>query len=252
MKKLAFLCLCASLSVLNAQPDETRNWVFGIHGGFNQYRGELGNGWYARDQAAYSFAGISLSRFLNRNLDLTFFGSKGELGYQTEWRPGLPENFNYDFLLSKTTTHLWIRYYPLGHEVFFQPFVFGGGSLLWQRARGNNFYIGQKRFDFGFPEAGLGFNLRITPWMRFQVQEIFTYTSADYVDYNDGGLNDLYLMHAVGLVFNFPRFSGLDEPDHPEREVDKCPKLPKEMQARRAAKKAARTKAKMTRKAGRN
>lgn len=250
MRHKALLILTCWSGLLCAQPggSEIDNWVFGVHGGFNQYRGELGNGWYATNQAAYSYAGFSLSRFLNRNLDLTFFGSKGELGHQTAPRAGLTTSERFGFRISKTTAHLWLRYYPIGHEAILQPFVFAGGSMIWQLPLGDNFYFNQKRQRLGVPEAGLGLNVRITRWMRFQVQEIFTYTSADYVDYIEGGRNDMYLMHSVGLVFNFPKFTRRNSMEQPDREVDKCPPLPRELQAKKQARKAAKSKARLDRK----
>jgi hypothetical protein len=250
MRKIVLLVLICFSGFLSAQRDESEidNWVFGIHGGFNQYRGELGNGWYVTNQAAYSYAGFSLSRFLHRNLDVTFYGSKGELGHQTAPVQGQSARERFGFRLSKTTAHLWLRYYPIGHEAIIQPFVFAGGSMIWQLPLGDNFYFNQKRQRFGVPEAGAGVNLRITRWMRFQAQEIFTYTSADYVDYIEGGMNDLYLMHSVGLIFNFPKFTRRNSMSQPDREVDKCPPLPRELQAKQQARKAARSKARFDRK----
>jgi OmpA-OmpF porin, OOP family len=242
MKKVLLIGFGAFCFSAFAQPQQEKKWVFGIHGGFNQYNGELGNGWYTNTQAAYSFGGISVSRFLTRHFDVTLFGSRGDLGYQGPWGDG-----NNDFLIRKTTLQLLGRYYILGREPFFQPFLLAGGGLLFQRPRGDNFYPSQKKFDLAIPSAGLGFNLRLTRWMRLQLQEIFIHTSADYVDYRQGGGNDLYVMHTAGLIFNVPSLKS-DRGDRSELIVDDCPKLPKELAAKRAAKKRMKTKAKMDRK----
>jgi hypothetical protein len=242
MKKLLSISICFYAGLLAAQAPATENpWVFGIHGGFNQFKGDIGNGWYAHDQAAYSFGGFSVSHFLNRNWDLTFYGSRGDLGYRLPWTETGNQN---DFRVRKTTASLWARYYFLGNDRFFQPFVFAGGSVLFQAPQGDNHYADRRAFDIGAPEGGIGFNLRLTRWMRFQVQEIFTYTSADYLDYRVGGMNDANLMHSAGLIFSVPRFKVNKGADGPDLVVDKCPPLPKELAAKKAAKKRARSKAK--------
>ena len=242
MKKIPLLLICLYAGLLRAQaPSSQSTWVFGLHGGFNQFNGDIGNGWYSHNQAAYSFGGFSVSHFLNRNWDLTFFGTKGDLGYRLPWDES-GQTLQDDFRVRKTTASLWARYYFLGNDAFFQPFIFAGGSLIFQPPDGENTYGNRRAFDFGFPEGGLGFNIRLTRWMRFQVQEIFTYTSADYIDHRESGLNDAYLMHSAGLIFNVPRFRVNKSADGPDLVVDKCPPLPKELAAKKAAKKRDRAK----------
>src|SRR5688500_6645689 len=60
---------------------EDAKWNVGIHGGFSQYTGDLGQGWYRTDQAAYSFVGFSVSRYLSRHFDVGAIATRGEMGY---------------------------------------------------------------------------------------------------------------------------------------------------------------------------
>ena len=249
MKKLLLICLCSALFSASSQVQQEKKWQFGIHGGFNQYRGELGNGWYATNQAAYSFGGFSVTRLLTRKFDVTFLGTRGDIGHVGPWQQ---DRRDMHFLVRKTTMQLFGRYYPMGRERFFQPFLFAGGGLIFQRPRGDIFYPSQPRFDMAIPSAGAGFNLRLARWLRFQLQEIFIHTSADYVDHRRSGGNDLYLMHTAGLIFDFPSLTRNRSAESPDLIVDDCPKLPKELSAKKAAKKRLKTKARMDRKSAKD
>ncbi len=239
MKNIFLSLIIISFASLTAQPDDEIKWMFGVHGGFNQYRGDMGNGWYATNQAAYSFGGASFTYFLNRHFDLTLFGTRGDVGYQLPWNEEIVGQRN-GFLVRKTTIDLLAKYYFIGREPFFQPYVFAGGGILMQGGQGDNSNPAQRRFDASLPSAGFGFNIRFAPFLLLQIQETFSRTNADYVDYRVAGGNDMYLMHSIGLLFSIPKPSV--KRNGPDLVVDKCPKLPKELEAKKQAKKRSKAK----------
>ena len=63
---------------------EDRKWAVGIHGGANQYNGDLGNGFYSFDQAFYGFGALSLARYLTPHLDVVLHGAYGEVGHLSD------------------------------------------------------------------------------------------------------------------------------------------------------------------------
>ena len=233
-----------------AQNAEHR-WNVGGHGGAHHYNGDLGNGWYNFDQAYYGLAGISVSRYLSRHFDVTLLGTRGEAGYvkyfQT-WMPddGTPRNFR----VRLTTVNAMLRYFPIGRPRFIQPYLVGGVGVMFQSGRGNTTYTNREPFDLAIPSLGAGLQFPIGGVFAIQLQETFIYSSTDQVDRIDEGLNDMYLLHTVGLTINIAKFWKksvlLGADDIGSEDVDKCMKMPRELDkrvksTRRESKKAKRS-----------
>jgi OOP family OmpA-OmpF porin len=197
-----------------------RRWNAGVHGGFSQYSGDIGNGFYKLNQAAYSHIGFSVSRYLTRHIDATLLFTRGEVGY-VEYNPQ-PDQPRGHFVTRQTTLNVLLRYSFLNPEKALRPYVFVGTGLNWMKGYGIEYSSGRNP-DISIPAFGAGINWRITPIINLQLQEMFIYTSSDNIDLAVGGMNDMFLLHTVGLTFNFGKnkhgLTGVGE------RIDECPKV---------------------------
>src|SRR5690349_20179047 len=117
MKKLLFLCTCLAFAGIAHSQTEDKKWNIGLHGGVEQYQGDLGNGFYKANQAVYGFGGISLSRYIISHLDASLMFTKGEVGYVND-----TAHFNTGF----STVTLNIRLQILGPKSPVRPYLFAG------------------------------------------------------------------------------------------------------------------------------
>jgi OmpA-OmpF porin, OOP family len=239
MKKLLFVvCACIMMLAASSQNSEKR-WSVGIHGGRNQYAGDLGSGFYRFDRAFYGHAGFSVSRYLTRHFDASLFFTRGEMGYQKEGisDPVLPNGF----LVRLTTANLLLRYNFFRPEARVRPYVAGGLAMMFQQGIAES-YVKRNSYDFALPSVAAGINFRITSWLGIQLQELFMHTTADDVDFRIGGINDLYLFHSLGVTFNFGDFGRMrgEEMTGVGERIDKCPdklRQPRNKESRREARK---------------
>ena len=65
------------------------------------------------------------------------------------------------------------------------------------------FTVTDKKVDYIAPSFGAGLNVKLGPTLMLNVQETFLYSSADNRDGVVAANNDMYLLHMVGLTFNF-------------------------------------------------
>jgi hypothetical protein len=202
MKKTILAIACCYISLVNNAQSRDEKWNIGAHAGLDQYNGDLGNGWYSRHQAAYGLVGVSVSRYLNDRVDASFFGTYGELGYMGAYNPATDRPSDNNFRIRLGTASLLLRYHLVSRESIVAPYIFGGISALNQRDRSLVTVPRKKNIDLAFPTAGAGLIFRFGPYIALQVQEMFMYTWADDVDRRVNGLNDMYLMHTIGLTFN--------------------------------------------------
>jgi OOP family OmpA-OmpF porin len=222
MKKI-FLIAGTLLMALSAssQTDE-KKWNVGLHGGFVQYNGDLGNGFYSTDQAAYSFAGISASRYLGRHFDASLFFAKGETGFIDHTRSGTTEKPNH-FLSRHNTSNLVLRFYFTGPKAIVRPYLLAGAGLIWYES----VYASKKEnFVFSLPTVGAGLNFRLSPVVSLQIQETLLATTADHIDnVTAGGDNDMHLYHTAGLTFNLGKKQDADQDGIADKK-DLCPNTP--------------------------
>jgi len=97
MKKTILLCAGLLIACFTKSQTQDRKWNIGFHGGLTQYNGDRGQNFYATDQAAYGFAGLSVSRYLGKHFDASLFLTRGELGNVEPLSPWSPPNDNNHF-----------------------------------------------------------------------------------------------------------------------------------------------------------
>ncbi len=222
MKKL-LLVLASSLAfaiATKAQTDE-KPWNIGFHGGIIQYNGDIGNAWYQSNQATYGFGGVSVSRYLLKNLDASAFLTRGETGYINSKVPsnGHPNNFLY----RHNTANILLRFNFLGPRYIVRPFIFVGTGVMWFE---KVFALKNERFEYSLPTAGGGLNIAMGPVVGLHLQETFMFSTVDDLDHvNAGPENDMFLYHSAGLTFNLGKKKDVDM-DGIRDSKDQCPNTP--------------------------
>jgi outer membrane protein OmpA-like peptidoglycan-associated protein len=214
MLLIASICL-ATVSITKAQTEDKR-WSVGVHAGFTQYNGDLGNDFYKTDFGINELdfmEGFTVSRYLTSHLDLSFMASKGKVGYKRA---------NGAFSSGFTTALLNLRFNITGQKSIIRPYLFiGTGAMLYD----NNIVITNKKLDYVTPSFGGGLRLKVTSDIAFNFQETFLVTSADDKDGVIGGINDYYLFHTAGFSYNFGKKKDADNDGVSDR-YDKCPNTP--------------------------
>jgi outer membrane protein OmpA-like peptidoglycan-associated protein len=196
-----------------------------LHGGITQYNGDRGQNFYKTKQAGYGFAGLSFSRYISPHWDASLFTTYGQIGNREEtspWSTPEDEATNY-FRTQLSTTHLIVRFHFVKPEHNVRPYLFAGaGFIVYEK----DYSIVHQRVEGSLPTFGLGANLRITEYVKLQLQESFMYTTTDNVDKTIGGsANDAYLYHTVGLIFEFGKMQDADQ-DGVADKKDNCPSTP--------------------------
>jgi outer membrane protein OmpA-like peptidoglycan-associated protein len=204
--------MCVALTFITNAQTIDKPWNIGLHGGATQYKGDLGNDFYNTDMAFYGMGGISVSRYIASHFDVNFFATKGTFGYQN----------NGGFSSGVTTATLNFRFNILNPESFVVPYVFvGGGVALFDK----NLNITERKVDYIAPSFGGGLNFKLGKTVMLNLQETFMYSNADDRDGVEGGENDMFLFHSVGLTFNFGKKKDADM-DGISDSRDKCPNTP--------------------------
>ena len=201
--------------MLSAQNAE-RKWNLGLHGGLATYKGDLGQGFYDFDQAAYGFGGISVSRFLSQHFDLNLFATMGEVGFI---EPGNPNKLH----APMTTGSLNLRWNITNSGSVVVPYLYVGIGVMHFE---EDFTIKEAVTDMATPSFGGGLNFNLGEVVSLQVQESFMYSSSDELDNVEASENDMFLLHTIGLTFNIGSCEDVDEDDVCDKK-DKCLNTPK-------------------------
>ena len=216
MKKLLLVIIGLAFAFsINAQTADKR-WNVGLHGGATQYNGDLGNDFYRTGQAFYGFGGLSLTRLVGNRLDISLLMTKGETGFMG----GEAGRFRQQL----TTGTINFRLNLIGADYMFRPYLFAGGGVMMF----SNIMEGAdnvEKFDFAAPSFGAGLNFRMGKAVILNLQETFMYSSSDGKDGVVKNSNDAFLLHSVGLTFNFGKKSDADGDGVADRH-DKCPNTP--------------------------
>ncbi len=213
-KKVLMMCICMAYTFIATAQTQDKKWNVGLHGGVQQYSGDLGKGFYKTDQAYYGFGGLSFSRYISRHFDANLFFTKGEAGYKTDsaaFRSGL----------SSVTAN--IRFNLIGPQSIIRPYLFvGAGAILFA----NNPTVKNKsKIDYAAPSFGGGLNFRLSPTLMFNIQETVLYSTNDNKDGYVADNNDAFLLHSVGLTFNIGKKKDEDNDGVADR-MDKCASTP--------------------------
>lgn len=215
MKRLLLVIMgLAFVLSINAQTADKR-WNIGLHGGATQYNGDLGNDFYKIPQAFYGFGGLSLTRFLGNRLDVSLLLTKGEIGHTGD---------NGRFKQQLTTGTINFRLNIISAEYYVRPYVFlGGGVMMFADILADP--KGKEKIEFAAPSFGAGLNIRMGQAVTLNLQETFMYSSSDAMDGVVQNSNDAFLLHSVGLTFNFGKKKDADGDGVADR-LDKCPNTP--------------------------
>jgi len=217
MKKLLLVaCAFMAISFNSKAQTEDKKWNVGLHGGIEQYNGDLGRGFYEYNSGdpVYGFGGLSISRYIGNHFDLNLMFTKGEIGFRND-----TAHFTSGF--SSVTFN--VRFNLMDAKFAFRPYLIAGaGALLFA----NNPTVQDKsKIDYAVPSFGVGFNIRLSPYVMFNIQEMVLYSTNDNKDGYTGGSNDAYLLHTAGLTFNIGKKHDEDMDDVNDR-TDKCPGTP--------------------------
>jgi OmpA-OmpF porin, OOP family len=214
MKKI-FLIASAAMLIMqssNAQSQD-RPWSLGLYAGRAEYNGDLGNRFFRFDQSAYTYYGLSVSRYLSPRFDLAVQGSYGEFGFHDAANSG-------SFRSRMINGQVDLRFQIIPNaDAFFRPYLFAG--------------IGAQKLDKydvnagadAVLNAGLGLNFRITKSIHAFYQMDYGYTNHDRRDFISNGPNDAQLMHSLGIAFDFGKMKDEDKDGVSDRR-DNCPQTP--------------------------
>ncbi len=214
MKKILFTLLSLAFVLNVSAQTADKKWNIGLHAGVTQYRGDLGNDFYKTNSVFYGFGGISFSRYVMEHFDVSLFLTKGEVGFKGDTS---------GFHLQVTTGTFNFRLNILGPDAIINPYLFvGGGAMIFDK----DLTVNKSRFDYAAPSFGAGLNIHMGPVLILNLQEMVLYSTNDKRDGVVANTNDAYLMHSVGLTFNFGHKKDADNDGVADRK-DKCPDTPK-------------------------
>ncbi len=199
---------------------EDKPWNVGLFIGRSEYNGDLGNGFFNFNKAYYGFGALSVSKYLNKALDLSLYGSYGEHGYYVAKKPitSLRARNNYG--------DLTLRYKIIQKvDAKFVPFVFLGVGLrnLDAAQGGKGRYHVNSGIDPLIP-VGVGLDYRFMSGISLRYFSTFGYTLNDKRDYVSKGINDMQLQHNIGVTFGFGKKDS--DKDGVVDAKDKCPETP--------------------------
>ena len=213
MKKLLLLCICFAFTLITYAQTEDKKWNIGLHGGITQYSGDLGTDFYKFDQAWYSFGGLSVSRYIVKHFDINLLITKGTMGYNRN-----SDYFNTGF----SSVLLNFRFNILSSRAVVNPFLFvGGGMFIFDK----DLEISPSKIDWAIPSFGGGINFKLGSTVNLNLQETFIYSTSDKRDGVVARENDFFLLHTVGVTFNFGKKKDADNDGVSDRN-DKCPNTP--------------------------
>lgn len=216
MKKF-FLLLVSAMMLINASGQNAdKKWAIGLFGGKTEYKGDLGNGFF-KYQPFYALGGLSLNHYLNPSFDLGLQGETGDYGFMNT---GVSS-----FLARKTDVSLLMRYklnngYIFKEDAVIAPYLAAGFGLAG--FSGSRTKAGE--LDALIPVGG-GVKINITPGVALQLQTLYNFTNMDNRDLAEGGRNDRFFAHTLGIIFSFGAPKDSDGDMIPDK-LDKCPDTP--------------------------
>lgn len=213
MKYLIRICLLVTFlpAFLKAQTAE-RPFALGLWGGSTQYNGDLGQGFYSSSgQDAHLHIGLSAAWFVTNHFDFAMNTTIGSIGYR--------EDQLNNFEANQFQWNAQMRAHLFKEERFrVNPYGLVGIGIS---------YLSDLKYpgtDIFFP-FGAGLKVTLTPKLNLHLQETFAYTDHDNRDKEAGDNFDSFLMHSIGLSWNFAGPADSDK-DGVNDKKDKCPDTP--------------------------
>ncbi len=212
MKRAKFFLLSLfvlfSLLLANAQTPNSP-WGIGLNYGIPQYSGDMGSGFFDFGQQYTSFGGITLARNLSDRLDIRLGGNYGTVAYFKDQNNKLLTHF------LQLGIDLKYNFFDYGEKKCI-PYVFAGlGYMSFDQS------LGTKNSGLELPSLGLGVTYHYNDVVSIFLQEKFIYSSTDDIDGINSGLNDMFLLHTIGVMFNLGS-SDMDG-DGIVDKLDQCP-----------------------------
>ena len=213
MKKVLLFIIVIILAANAGAQAPDRNLGIGIHAGLEQYKGDLGNGFFDTNQYNYEFVGFSFTDNLTEHFGVEFNVTSGLIGYVND--PIGKFRFSlYQFSLNA-------KYNFFRFEQKLRPFVFAGFGFIHLTDKNS----ARELSNAQMPDLGFGLTYNVSPKVSIVLKETFIYSSSDNIDLKVGGWNDSYLQHSIGVVFNFGTGKDTDR-DGVSDKYDHCPEVP--------------------------
>lgn len=201
-----------------AQTKDYQNSI-GIIGGLTQYNGDLGQGFYKSGSKA--FGGLSYSRYINSHFDFVFNATMGRWGYQEK------NKTRFDAALLQGNVHLRVKLLNSDDNKVV-PFIFGGIGVAnysdyeLKTATGTIIQNAEGKGTDLYVPYGAGLQIQLSSRLNLLVQETFAYTDHDTRDGEENQNNESFLLHTIGLSYNFGAAKDADK-DGVNDNKDKCP-----------------------------
>ena len=222
MKRILLLSIAVAALFSASAQNEERKWNVALSGGTNEYNGDLGNGFLDFNSKTLFknwTASLGVSRYINASFDVNLRATYNDMwGYYKS----TPEFNGQLTLIDLNFRYKFANGYMLPKDSRLAPYILAGGGFM--KTSGSNIIGGD---DFPLL-AGAGVNYRITDVIGINYQATMGYLFSDARDNRKGGdFNDAFLLHTIGLNFNFGKMNDADG-DGVTDIKDKCPDTPKE------------------------
>ena len=206
------LLLAALLPVLTYSQNAERPFALGLWGGTTQYNGDLGQGFYnSKGQDTHLHIGLSAAWYIANHFDFAMNATVGSFGYYEN------QVNNFDADMFQWNMHMRVSLFK--EERFrINPYGFAGIGFSYLKE------IKTPGTDFFMP-FGAGVKVSITPRLNLHLQETFAYTDHDNHDREVKDNNDAFLMHSIGISWNFAGAADSDKDGVCDKK-DKCPDTP--------------------------
>lgn len=212
MKRLLFFVSFVLVSSIASAQTQDQPASIGLWGGSTQYNGDLGQGFYASDQAFYAHVGLGFGYYITRHWDITANATYGSLGYRV--------NEFQKFRSNQTQFNTHIRFKILDSDKYrLVPYaLLGLGVAVYSK------YEFRPGTDLFLP-FGAGLRFSVTDRLNIHIQEMFAYSDHDTRDGEVRGSNDAFVHHSIGLSYNLGSVKDEDKDGVPDKR-DNCPQTP--------------------------
>jgi len=222
MKKILLVTTCLLFGYFTNAQDQVRKWNLGLLGGTSEYNGDRGNGFFDFNKKTLQrnwVAGASISRYINASFDGTIMATYGDTwGYFKS----TPEFSAQMIFMNINIKYKFANGYMLPKESKVAPYIFAGAGYLKTDGK---FVNGGEDFPY---VVGAGLNFRLSKVIAINYQATLGYLNSDSRDFVKGGdFNDAFLIHSLGLNFNFGKMKDADG-DGVSDLKDKCADTPTE------------------------
>ena len=206
------LFLLMALPSLVMSQNADRKFALGLWGGITQYNGDLGQGFYnSKGQDTYTHIGLSASWFITSHFDFSMNTTIGTIGY----RENQLKNFDADQF--QWNAHMRVSLFK-EERFMINPYGFAGAGISSLNKLKN------PGVDLFFPFGG-GLKISVTQQLNILLQETVAYTDHDTRDGEAKDNNDAFLMHSIGITWNFGSVKDADK-DGVSDKKDECPNTP--------------------------